>query len=254
MKTKEDKFDDYLKDKTTDMESDKITKKIISEYYEEEQLRDRWGKILKEKHRFGATETVVSKTADLPEIGNQKNGKRIFLITLMTAAASLLLFFYINTGQQVIQLSPVDQLLSEHYAKPFTRTVLKGPESNLTLKTEAYYFYQKEEYPKTIVALEALIAEGAQNSEDHFFLGLSYLYSQEPEKGVTQFKILLDGENNNYRDIATWYLGLALTDAKKYDEAKVYLSEVSKWTGNKGKEKIAKDAQDLIKEIEILSQ
>ena len=252
MKTLEEKFDDYLKDQTTSLESDKITKEIISEFYEEEQLRDRWGKILKEKHRFGKTETAASKTADVPEIGNKKNGKRIFLIPLLGVAASLLLFFYINTGQQVIQLSPVDQLLSEHYAKPFTRTVLKGPESNLTLKTEAYYFYQKEEYPKTIVALKALIAEGSQDSEDHFFLGLSYLYSQQPEEGAKQFKILLGEEENNYRDIATWYLGLALTDAKKYEEAKVYLSEVTTWTGNKGKEKIAKDAKDLLKEIEIL--
>ncbi len=240
-----DKFNDYLKDQNTSMESDDITKEIISDFYKEELLRDRWKKILKEKHNYGESENTAT-----PKVDNKKNGKRILLITALAVAASILLFFYVNIGNTVNQLGPVDQLLSAHYEKPFPRDVLKGPRSTLALRSEAYAAYQNKDYATTISSLEQLVAEGGVDQEDYFYLGLSYLYNKQPDQSARQFKTLLDRPTSNYQDIATWYLGLALTDAKKYDEAKVYLSKVATWNGNKGKQEMAEDAMDLMKVID----
>ncbi len=248
-----DKYDDYLKDKTTNMESDEITKEIISDYFQEEQLRKRWGKILREDHNYGAAEeTAAGATVPqaAPTDSRNKNVRRLLAVTIMGIAASLLWFFYTNIAVNVSPISPVDQLLSEHYAKPFTRDVLKGPESTLAIRSKAYHFYQNEAYKETIPLLEQLIATGGAEQEDHFFLGLSYLYTKQPEKGAQEFKTLLEGPADNYQDIATWYLGLALTDAGAYEEAKVYLSEVASWTGNKGKDELARDAKDLLQMME----
>lgn len=242
-----DKYNDYLKDQKTSMESDDLTKEIISDFHKEELLKERWEKILKDKHNYGNSETAAAATD--PKIGNKKNVKRIFLVTLMGAAATLLWFFYVNIGQTVIPMSPVDQLLSEHYQKPFNRDILKGPSSTSERRSEAYFFYQNKEYAKAIPLLESLITEGTIDPEATFFLGLSYLYNEQPEDGAKQFKTVLAGAKNNYQDIATWYLALALTDAAAYEEAKIHLSTVANWTGNAGKVQQAKDAMDLIKVI-----
>jgi len=252
MKAK-DKYDDYLQDKTTNMESDKITKDIISNYFQEEHLKERWGKILRDDHNYGQEENtapMVSNTDASSNGGEKKNIRRLLVVTLIGIAASLLWFFNTNIGVNISPASPVDQLLSEHYAKPFTRDVLKGPDATLAIRSKAYTFYQNEAYKETIPLLENLIAEGAEEQEDYFFLGLSYLYTEQPEAGAKQFKTLLEGPTNNYQDIATWYLALALTDAGAYEEAKIYLSQVATWTGNKGKEKMANDAKDLMKVID----
>jgi len=247
-----DKYDDYLKDQSTDMESDEITKEIISDYFREEKLRERWGKILRDEHNFGeeenSTPAATAPTTSSDE--SKKNIRRLLAVTLIGIAASLLWFFYTNIAVNVSPVSPVDQLLSEHYAKPFTRDVLKGSEETLAIRSKAYTFYQNEAYQETIPLLENLIAEGAEEKKDYFYLGLSYLYTQQPEAGAKQFKTLLEGPTNNFQDMATWYLGLALTDAGKYEEAKIYLSEVATWTGNKGKEELAKDAKDLMRVME----
>jgi len=165
-------------------------------------------------------------------------------------AACMFWFFNSTTGSTILPVSPVDQLLSEHYAKPFPRDVLKGPTSTLAIQNKAYLHYQGKEYPATIALLEELVANGGEEQVDYFYLGLSYLYTGQPAEGAKHFKTLLEGPPNNHQDIATWYLGLALTDAEEYEEARIYLSKVATWTGNTGKEKMAKDAVDLIRVID----
>ena len=251
MKSRE-KFEKYLKDQTKDLESDELTKEIITNYFQEEKLRERWKKILNEQHNYGQPENsvpVASKVVD-----NKRNIKRLFAVALIGMAASMFWFFNSTTGSTIGPVSPVDQLLSEHYAKPFARDVLKGPESTLAIRGKAYQFYQNKNYHETISLLEELVAVGGEEQKDYFYLGLSYLYSDQPEEAAKRFKTLLEGPTNNYQDIATWYLGLALTDAGEYEEAKIHLSKVATWTGNKGKENTAKDAIELLRVIEEKNQ
>ena len=192
------------------------------------------------------------ETKSDPSNDSSKNGniKRFLTVALIGLAASLFWFFNSTTGSTIIPSSPVDQLLSEHYAKPHARDILKWPNTTLAVRGNAYIFYQNKEYSKSISSFEQLISNGEGEQEDFFYLGLSYLYTQQPNKAAKHLKTLIDGPPNNYQDIATWYLALALTDAEAYDEAKVYLSKVANWSGNKGKEESAKHAVELMRVID----
>lgn len=245
-----DKYKAYLKNQSKTLEGDDITRKIITEYYEEKLLEKEWRSVLDEEYNFSISDPADQDTS-INTNNKEINKKRLFIVALTGIAASLLLFFFVNSPTGSIPLSPLDQMLSAHYEKPFARDVLKGPSSTLEIRSQAYQFYQEKNYTETIKLLEDLMIKGGQEQEDFFYLGLCYLYRQQPEKAEKQFKTLLASPNNNYQDIATWYLALALTDAEKFDEAKIYLSEVATWNGNSGQEELANDALDLIQVIEL---
>lgn len=239
-------FERYLKSAPIDLEADDFTRRLISQYYEEEALRKRWKGILGNKYEYSLN-TPMQAEASIPTTASSKYK---LLGPLLAMAACVLFAWLFWPTVDHTSSDPVAELLSEHYANPHTRDLLKGSSLEPALRSRAYNFYQNKEYQKTIPLLEEVINEGSQEEADHFFLGLSYLYNKQAEQAIPSFQYLLAQPLTRYKDSATWYLALALTAANNYTAARPYLRQVATWDGNSGKRKLAAEAERLLKVLD----
>jgi len=238
------------------MESDSITKDIIKSYFEDIALKEKWGEILHEEFKVGTDGLDLSKKANLESNTDQppkQKSKNLIYAILFGTITALIIAFTMWPSSPVTPETSEEKLmalLSDHYSNPIPRDLVKGAEEDRANIQNAYALYQAKDYENAIPLLENVVNTDPTNDEHRFYLGLSYLYNKDAEKAVTEFEWILNQENSNYSDAATWHIALAYTEAGNYDTAKKFLNEVSSWTGNEGKLKLAKDAQLILQEIE----
>lgn len=235
------KTEDYLKGKLATKENDNFTKELVHDYFEKEKLKKHWGTLLDEDFNL--------KTGNNNNSVPAKSSKIIPLLAFATTiAASLLLIFYVFVPGQVEdnQLSAIDVLLNEHYATPFNRTMLKGPNETAAQRTKAFELYNGREYEKAIPLLTSFVQNGTAIEDDYFFLGLSHLYSKQPEEAIIALSFIYQKEDMQRKDAATWYLALAYVANNECEDAKPLLENVATWKGNSGKLKLANNANELL--------
>jgi len=165
-------LDNYLKNKLSEKQEEKITKALFQRHFDEE-MKNRWSKELSDKYNV------------LPS-GQTKNtfSRRKWLLM----AASLILglisvFLYQNTMKQ-----NTTQLADEHLAKIYTHIGLKKGIETDEMRTNAIDAYNTNDYAKTILLYEKIIASEDKTIEDFFFCGLSYLYSGQAVKAIPLFQ------------------------------------------------------------------
>jgi len=110
----------------------------------------------------------------------------------------------------------------------------------------AFQYYQEGNNASANILFEEFITGGNETEDVRFFLGLSYLYSNKSIDAISHFEWILNRKETSYKDAATWFIALALTDSDRYNEAKRYLIEVSNLDQNKGKRELAKKAKTLL--------
>lgn len=241
-----EKYDKYFKEELPAAEAEAITRTLLFDYFEAEALRSQWAKILEKEHDLYRSNPPKSNISETPKPGLNK----IKIWGTITAlAASLALLFYIFSTSQQTALNPIDQLLSAHYEKPFTRNLLKEIPATNDSRMQAYDLYQNHAYSEAIPYFEALLTEYPQDEDLHFFLGLSQLYTHQSAAAINQFNWILAQPTAQRKDAATWFLGLAYTDNEQFEEAKIHLNEVAQWDNNAGKLKMANQAKELIQAI-----
>ncbi|MEX2568761.1 MAG: hypothetical protein WD431_22660, partial [Cyclobacteriaceae bacterium] len=122
--------------------------------------------------------------------------------TVLLIMAAIFVFRQYSTSPSLD--SQVTAYLNEPYQSP---PFYRGPEA--ALGPWAIH-YEKGEYQEAISTLENNMATGDPGPEASFYLGLSYLYLEEPdpENAAIQFNRVLDSDNR-YREQALWYLSLA---------------------------------------------
>lgn len=235
------KADQYLKGEMSNEENDNFTEEIVQEYFEKEKLKKHWGNLLEEKHNF------ASKSNSLAPAKSNSNIVRMVAFATSIAASLLFVFYFFAPGDaDAKQLSAIDKILNEHYAVPLTRTMLKGSNDMEAQRTQAFEFYNGREFEKAIPILASFVNDNTANEDDYFYLGLSYLYNNQPARAIAPLQHILNQDGMQRKDATTWYLSLAYTDSDHCENAKPLLNKVASWKGNKGKQKLANSAKELL--------
>ena len=241
-----DKYDDYFKGNMSEDHADDFTKEVLRNHYDSE-LKSKWNTILDAQKEEQVEESVVTPI-------DQKPTKVRTLYKAIAFAAGFLLLlglYFVN----VESISPNQPGLAEaHLATPFPYNEIRKGEVEMSVRREmAGEDYMLKSYDEAITGYQKVIALDGGQSADFFYLGLSYLYSDNVEQSITQFHQVLESGDDQFKKDATWFLSLAYLKIDKLDEAKIYLNKVSTWgeaSDARGRhKKMANEANTILEKI-----
>ncbi len=209
-------------------ELETFTKKFLKAKFDRDRKR-RWSKILEEKHGIAP-----------PGDKQHKRKVRTFYLWLGTAAAIALLFLMYITYLQTEKYS-YQELAGNYLEQSFfqNKELSKGDLDIGQLTIDATAAYNRKEFDRAIDNYEKVIALGAGESEDFFFLGLSYLYTQNQLRAIEILSSLKENEKTGkFENETTWFLALAYLQNKEPEKAKPLLLEIknSEWNNQAAKE------------------
>ncbi|MDP5171071.1 MAG: hypothetical protein NWR72_12575 [Bacteroidia bacterium] len=127
--------------------------------------------------------------------------------------------------------------MSEQYLQPFAATTVKGQGPTATeILEQSLTTYQQGDYAAAAHSL-AEIAHSEDLSSDEqltatMYLGLSYLFAENPQLAIVQLQEVVDMGNNIYSEHATWYLAWAHWKAGDETTAKAEFNAISQAPGN----------------------
>ncbi len=196
--------------------------------------KQRWAKLLEAE----ATKTSVqpsqpTKTSETDT--DQKETKvrqlqprtrwlRIAAMLLPAVFALFLYLFLANSSQTAPQMA--DHYLSNRHQAP-TITMSQGNDLSQNWKT-AIKAYQEEKYESAANLLEPLTNSTNATAEQHFYLGLTYLYKEkaEPVKAIQQFEKSQQLNPAQYSAEGNWYIALAHLKNDDWTKAKPLLEQI----------------------------
>jgi len=233
-------LDRYFNLNNIPLEDDVVSKKLIERYYEEKELVKHWSQLIDKSEV-----TIVPQKKTEKKINSFRNKQLFGIFATLAASLAILVIFPFKSQD------PIDKLLAKHYEIPYNRNILKGPALIDLQRNTAYSLYREKKYEAAIHFFLKEIPSTDFQDSDHFFIGLSYLYTDQPEKAIDHLKQVADKTSSLYKDSAIWYTGLALVDAQRLTEASRYLEKVALWNGNKGKQNLALEAKLLLDIISV---
>lgn len=264
-----DKYNQYIKGEMSEEELDDFTRELLKKHYEKDALKNHWKKLLEEKKEQSSLESntkinekskepqskvrqLSPKTETVSRKSNKNSKTRLrALVTTFAIAASLIFaVLYFIPNQSTNTLSALDKIVYEHQAVSITSRGNSEDGEIADQRRKASEFYEQKNYSKAIPLLKNIMEAKQQTNDDLFLLGLSYHYNKEPQKAISTFEQLLQKDNLERKDAITWHLALALVSSGNCEKANPYLNEVSNWTGNKGKLKLAEKAKQVLNTIQ----
>jgi len=230
------KYDQYIKGNLTEDELDSLTREVVKDHFEKEELQNRWKRILQEEH------DVHDSTAQSKKLFSLKNSNRLLKIVLSAAASiSLLLLFWFTN--QSLSVPTYEKLLSEELNKPFIEDIgRKGKVEELKLQAAASY--NERDYASAIKYFEQL-NKIEETIDWSFYMGLCQLYQKQSDLAIQSFTAILNHPNKKYNIETNWYLGMAYIMDKDFKLAKEHLEFVVNQSNDEMAWKV-KDAKALL--------
>jgi len=175
------------------------------------------------KKRLQEMEKTVAQGNEDPPVRMLSN-RRIWL-----AAASFLLIAFASWW--IINASPkatTEELLAT-YMQPYRNpSNLRGEGRSILLRSQAAELYSNGDYNQAALIWDRLMmVEGGGTERDHFYMGISRLFSTPPkaEQAIRQLEIVLQSDND-YHQQSWWYIALAYLKTGKQEEARSYLEKL----------------------------
>ena len=189
---------------------------LLKEKFAREQKAN-WAKKLKDEYGV--------ERSTFPE--KSKIRLRPILIWTVGIAASIMLLYLSFSSVLIPSPSTLAQNYLSENTYPFAgvRKNLLGQEE---IRMAAIDAYINKDFKNAISFGEKLIGEGKGNETDQFFLGLSYLYSQDYSSAINQFKLMAQKGDPNEQQFdleARWFLALSYVLNEQGEEAKKLLSK-----------------------------
>lgn len=210
-------FEKYRVNNINEDELNTMTQQLIKQKFDGE-LRGKMAYRLKEEYGITRGETA----------SGQISGRMILRWSLSVAAALLI---GIVAWQVIGDHSPTYQSLTKEYLATYypNNELRKGATEISKKRSEAIAAYNKEDFETSARLREEVVVLPGANSEDYFFLGVSYLY-QNPPKGELAIEPLLKGLEDPARtslleEETKWYLTLAYVQAGQFAPARELLEE-----------------------------
>lgn len=101
----------------------------------------------------------------------------------------------------------------------------------------AFQLYEKGQFKAAIQQLQTIIDENPEDSPALFYLGLSYLETDSPEKAIPHLKALAEKTSSDYQEAALWYYALAHLKLDNKSEAVNAFSQLENSKTYQGKAK-----------------
>jgi len=206
--------------------------RVVNEALKDEKLVSLQEDIDESMALFRKINSTVEVDSEEPEpVEPSKKTVGIFSQKYLAVAASVLLFIITAFGLiQYWQSTSPDALVAAYLEEPYkSPPFFKGSEGVEDWTVN----YEQGNYTEAKTALEKIVASDTVSPESEFYLGLCYLYKENPEprKAARQFENVLDMDSR-YNEQALWYIGLAYYQSEQKDLAAETLRKVTGYKQN----------------------
>lgn len=120
------------------------------------------------------------------------------------------------------------ELFVEHF-KAYPNDIVgvtRGADQQVDERGEAYLAYDQGDYAKAVDIFSRVWENSNNETLDLFYLGNAYLMIGSSEKAIASFKMVADAQSGLTLD-AKWFLGLSYLQTEELDKAKVVFSELA---------------------------
>ena len=224
------KLEDYINNQLIETEEDDFLQTLF-EAKQKEDLKEDWRQKLEEQYGSTAEKGPNPPKKNLP-----------FYSVVLSLAASIalifgLLFLFPNSSSDY-------NSLAESYIQtaPFANNLdARGNNQSEEFRTIATSAYKKGDYQAAISAYEQAIKQGEKTVEDHFFLGLSYLYNNQFDQASLFLSESLKLSKSNgefFEEEIRWFLALAQIKSGAKEDAIRTLKNIKEghWQYSKSQE------------------
>lgn len=179
-------------------------------------------KLLAESPRYQAELELFRKTWKNPQTSGSKLSSWIIsaVIALAIVAGGIFLFYTFGL--------PEGPRLYGTYYEPYPVEKPISQASNPQLK-QGLEAYQSKRYDQAIQTFEQMLAQ-AESEQVIFYLGLSYLGADRPEKAIPIFGMI--SKESPLAGNTAWYKALGYLQLNKLEEAKAQLRVVENTKGS----------------------
>jgi len=139
--------------------------------------------------------------------------------------------------------NPYRKLIADN-CRPYPNTIpLVRDTKSATLLESALTQYELEDYRNAAELFQKLLSVEPGNMKGHFYAGVSYLMTEEPDKSIEEFKTVLRS-TSEFSIEAKWYLAWAYLKNKDMDQAKHIFQGIAD-----GQNAFSEQARNIIKEL-----
>lgn len=230
------KIEKYLEGAVTEQEADELTRHLLKNKFDKE-TRNRWKQMLKEDYH-------------LDRSGNSQGGAKTFRLgpIIMSVAAGMLLLIGVFGVYQWGQETSANQLVAQHLEQDNLtyNVVRKDTASQLPIRQKFSEAYNQGDYHPAVQFGEELLRTAVVNTDDYFFLGLSYLYLNDFPGAVSYLKEARDmvGPKGRFSGEINWFLSLAYVQNGDLEAAKKLLQLIAE-----GGDWRSKEAAELLNKL-----
>ena len=209
----------YKNGKVSKEELEEFTNAFMRAKYDEDR-RNRWQQMLGQNHdlqRTGAAQPT------------SRGGRRIALWATSAAAAVVLaaaIWFLwpnnpVNTYEQL-----ADNYLTEEFYE--NREDSRGEQDVEQINLQAIFAYNQKDFATAIERYEVIVNSGQANDRHHFFLGLSYLYTDKYEAAIRNLQRVPEiDERSKFLMEHRWFLALAYLKNAQIAEGRAVLLSIT---------------------------
>lgn len=144
----------------------------------------------------------------------------IKILVPVTAVALLLLILFPINSRRYSKLAIIEDA---SYLAPKLRGIIDGLTSSETLFNQGIKFYEEKNYEQAIKKLSALVEKKKKDAYGHFYLGVSFLLSEEYRKGIDHLELATRFCQEQGKEILLekcyWYLGNGYLKINDVDKA-----------------------------------
>ncbi|QMU30515.1 tetratricopeptide repeat protein [Adhaeribacter radiodurans] len=184
------------------------------------------------KNRFVLLEEQLAAKEEKVIPLQSKPVNRSLYYWLSGVAACLILGFFVYLFWQN-QHKP-EQLYAKYY-EPYMIASVQRNGSAQNTQQQAMQAYEEGDYQLAAKAFESCLSLTPQDIDCRFYLGLSYLETQQLPKAEQTLKQVIQATPNEYTTRAQWYLALVYLINNKSKDARLLLQELSRDHGFYGK-------------------
>lgn len=209
-----DQLEKYKKGLLTKEELSNFTDVFMRAKYDDDR-QNRWQKTLAGQHQV---------KRDKPE-----KTRRIYLWAASAAAAVAIIVFMLFSNPFTANASYeqlADAFLSEEFYE--NQEMIKGDQDVEQLNLQAIFAYNNKDFSTAIHHYETIVANGAATYEHYFFLGLSYLYTEQPVDAITNLlKVPESNAAGKFIQESRWFLALAYLKNQDLDNGMIVLRSIT---------------------------
>ncbi|WP_298417793.1 hypothetical protein [uncultured Kordia sp.] len=173
--------------------------------------------IIAYKGRLSLKQTLKKIGKEVKSEKPKSTRKSVFWMSGIAASVLLFISIYFFSNQKLSS----DELFTIYFKAYPNAYTTKGSTSNYTLSQKAFDFYDAAQYKLASKIFDEITAERTLNSSEHFYFGISLLYTDEIENAKMQFKKVVP-EHPLYNE-AQWYTSLSLIKQDSLTKAKSIL-------------------------------